>query len=72
MPKNISLRILINKFHQCGFDGPHPGGRHLFMKKGELKIRIPNPHGADVSVELVYRIIRQAGISKKDWDSMDK
>lgn len=34
MPKNISLRKLIQKFWSFGFDGPFSGGRHLFMVKG--------------------------------------
>lgn len=39
------------------------------MVKGELKIRIPNPHkGEDVSDSLLREILRQAGIEKKDWE----
>jgi len=68
MPKNISHRELVSRFRKLGFDGPYSGGRHLFMVKGELKVRIPNPHGKDISVSLVNEILKQAGISKKDWD----
>lgn len=70
MPKNISLRKLIQKFHKFGFDGPYSGGRHLFMVKGELKVRIPNPHGKDISVDLVSEILNQAGISNEEWDGI--
>ena len=58
----------MSRFRKLGFDGPYSGGRHLFMVKGELKVRIPNPHGKDISVSLVNEILKQAGISKKDWD----
>jgi len=53
-----------------GFDGPYSGGRHLFMIKDMLKIRIPNPHRGDISKYLIAEILRQAGISSKDWDSL--
>jgi len=39
------------------------------MVKGELKVRIPNPHGSvDISDSLLGEILRQAGISKQEWD----
>jgi predicted RNA binding protein YcfA (HicA-like mRNA interferase family) len=65
----ISRRKLIRRFRQLGFSGPFSGGRHQFMVKGDLKIRIPNPHGSgDVSDALVNEILRQAGISKEEWE----
>lgn len=72
MPKNISLKKLIVKFRQFGFDGPYSGGRHLFMARGSLKIHIPNLHKGDISKHLVSEILRQAGISAKDWNEIDK
>src|SRR3989338_9469236 len=68
VPKNISWRKLVQKFRKLGFDGPYSGGRHLFMVKGDLKVRIPNPHRGDISVSLVEEILRQASISKSAWD----
>ena len=70
MPKNISWRRLIQKFRKLGFDGPYSGGRHLFMVKDKLKVHIPNPHRSDISKELVAEILKQAGISSKEWDSI--
>jgi predicted RNA binding protein YcfA (HicA-like mRNA interferase family) len=67
MPKGISLKKLIQKFKELGFDGPYSGGRHLFMSKGTLKVRVPNPHKGDISAGLVTEILRQAGISKQQW-----
>ena len=68
MPKSISLRILIRRLREFGFDGPYSGGRHLFMSKSELKVRVPNPHKGDVYASLVAEILRQAGTSKSEWE----
>ncbi|HXK35737.1 MAG TPA: type II toxin-antitoxin system HicA family toxin [Candidatus Paceibacterota bacterium] len=70
MPKSISRRELVTRFRKLGFDGPFSGGRHLFMVKGRLKVRIPNPHGKDIPTFLVNEILKQAGIAKKEWDSL--
>lgn len=67
MPSPITLRNLIKKLRDFGFNGPYSGGKHSFMIKKDLKLRIPNPHRGDISGQLVNEIIRQAGISKKDW-----
>ena len=69
MPKSISWRKLVQKFRKLGFDGPYSGGRHLFMIKGKLKVRIPNPHSGDISKHLISEILRQAGIFPKKWDN---
>jgi len=53
---------------EFGFDGPYSGGRHLFMSKSELKVRVPNPHKGDVYASLVAEILRQAGTSKSEWE----
>lgn len=58
----------MQKFRLLGFDGPYAGGRHLFMKKEDLKVIIPNPHGEDISSHLLSEILRQAGISLKEWE----
>ncbi|GJQ51052.1 MAG: type II toxin-antitoxin system HicA family toxin [Candidatus Kuenenia stuttgartiensis] len=40
------------------------------MKKGQKKIRIPNPHGSgDIHIGLVKEILRQAGIRNYEWDN---
>ena len=70
MVRNISRRKLIQKFHKLGFDGPYPGGRHLYMIKDNLKIRIPNPHQKDISKSLVLKIIYQADISVEEWGKL--
>ncbi|OHB17683.1 MAG: hypothetical protein A2913_01815 [Parcubacteria group bacterium RIFCSPLOWO2_01_FULL_40_65] len=70
MPKNISWRKFVQKFKRLGFDGPYSGGRHLFMVKERLKIRIPNPHHSDISKDLISEILRQAGINIEEWKNI--
>jgi predicted RNA binding protein YcfA (HicA-like mRNA interferase family) len=54
-----------------GFDGPYSGGKHSFMIKGDVTLTLPNPHRGDISRELLARILRQAGISRKEWEQVD-
>lgn len=69
MAKPISRKELIRRFRSLGFAGPIPGKRHQFVAKGDLKVRIPNPHkGGIIDWSLVKEILRQAGIKTSDWD----
>jgi len=70
MPPPVSRRELIRRLRRFGFTGPVSGGQHQFMKKGSLKLRIPNPHHrGDISGALLREVLRQAGISMEEWDS---
>ncbi|HEY7492323.1 MAG TPA: type II toxin-antitoxin system HicA family toxin [Candidatus Tectomicrobia bacterium] len=53
-----------------GFEGPYSSGRHQFMAKGDLTIWIPSPHRADIGRELLVRILRQAHISRDEWEKL--
>jgi predicted RNA binding protein YcfA (HicA-like mRNA interferase family) len=66
----ISRRDFIRAFRRLGFDGPYSGGKHQFMIRGSTTIRVPNPHQRDIGVELLARILRQAGISQSEWTSV--
>lgn len=66
----VKRKDLLKHLRQLGFDGPYSGGKHAFMLKGEITIRVPNPHQADIGKELLARILRQAGISKDDWEKL--
>lgn len=66
----ISRRNLINTLRRAGFEGPFAGGRHGFMLKGDLSLVLPNPHRSEIGRDLLARLLRQAGISKKDWESL--
>jgi len=54
----ISRRDLIRYLNAPGFLGPFVGSRHAFMSKGDISLRIPNPHEADIGRELLARIFR--------------
>ena len=64
----VSRRELIAAFRRLGFSGPHQGGRHQFMQRGTVTVIIPNPHGSDVSTGMVGRLLREAGISRQEWE----
>ncbi len=71
MPEIISRKELIQRFKALGYSVPFSGGRHQFMIKGKKKIRIPNPHKSnDIHIGLVKEILRQAGISNDEWNSV--
>jgi hypothetical protein len=40
------------------------------MVKGQLKLWIPNPHQGDISKSLLAKILRQANISKEEWENL--
>ncbi|MEO1376113.1 MAG: type II toxin-antitoxin system HicA family toxin [Cyanobacteria bacterium J06635_10] len=66
----ISRQDLIGYLKQIGFDGPYSGGKHQYMIRDELKLTIPNSHKADISVGLLSRILRQANISREEWEAL--
>ena len=43
--------------------------KHLFMKKGNKKVHIPNPHKSkDIHISLLKEILKCAGIDEKEWE----
>jgi predicted RNA binding protein YcfA (HicA-like mRNA interferase family) len=66
----ISRKNRIRCLRATGFDGPYSGGKHAFMVKDDLTLRIPNPHKADIGRELLARIPRQARISREEWEQL--
>lgn len=66
----IKRKDLIFYLTKVGFSGPFSGGIHQYMKKGNLSLRVPNPHQGDISRDLLSRILKQAGISKREWESL--
>jgi hypothetical protein len=47
-----------------------PGTRHQIMVRGTLRLRIPNPHQGDVSRDLLARLLRQAGLTRDEWEAL--
>lgn len=66
----VSRRELIRLLRRVGFEGPFEGGRHAFMVRRELTLVIPNPHKGDISRDLLRRLLRQAGISREEWEAL--
>ena len=66
----VSRSELLRYLRKLGFAGPRSGAKHQFMSKGALKVREPNPHVGDVSIELLRRILRQPGVSKAEWEQL--
>jgi predicted RNA binding protein YcfA (HicA-like mRNA interferase family) len=66
----INRKELVRVLKQAGFDGPHAGGKHEFLVKGNLRLTLPNPHMGEVSKVLLSRILKQAGISRKEWEKL--
>ena len=69
MPKlgSVSWRVFVGRMRKFGFDGPYQEGKHPYMIMGQVTVTIPNPHDGDISVDLLIRILRQAGIEKNKW-----
>lgn len=51
MLKSVTLRELVRRLRVLGFEGPYSGGRHFFMIREKLKLRIPNSHLEKVGQE---------------------
>jgi predicted RNA binding protein YcfA (HicA-like mRNA interferase family) len=63
----VSRRELVARLKALGFSGPYIGGRHQFMVRGSVRLVLPNPHRGEVGVDLLKRILRQAGIEEEEW-----
>lgn len=66
----IGRSDLIASLRRLGFSGPYPGGSHEFVVKGNRRLILPNPHTGDIHVGLLARLLRQAGISRDQWEAL--
>ena len=41
------------------------------MVREGKRITIPNPHQGDIGVGLLATVLRQAGISRKEWEAVE-
>jgi hypothetical protein len=41
------------------------------MLKGNFALTLPNPHQGSIGRELLTRILRQAGISREEWERLE-
>jgi len=61
---------MIKSLKKAGFEGPFAGEKHEFLVKGELRLVLPNPHQSEIGKDLLSRILKQASISRKDWEDI--
>jgi len=64
-----SRREFIRKLRALGYSGPFAGGNHQYMSRGEVRVRVPNPHRGDISVPLIRLILQISGIDQNDWEN---
>jgi predicted RNA binding protein YcfA (HicA-like mRNA interferase family) len=39
------------------------------MVRGDLVLTVPNPHRGDIGIGLLKILLRQAGISRAEWEA---
>jgi len=64
----VNRRVLVATLRRLRFEGPYSGGKHEFMARGDLVLTVPNPHRGDIGVGLLKIILKQAGISRAQWE----
>lgn len=64
----VKHKELVRALRRLGFSGPHAGGKHHIMQRGNITLILPNPHGRDISVGLLKRLLRQGGIKQDEWE----
>jgi predicted RNA binding protein YcfA (HicA-like mRNA interferase family) len=66
----MKRKDFIRALKDAGFAGPHAGGKHEFMVKGNLRLTLPNPHQGEIGRDLLSRILKQAGITREEWEKL--
>jgi predicted RNA binding protein YcfA (HicA-like mRNA interferase family) len=66
----VKRKDLIKALRQAGFEGPYAGGKHEFLVKVEIRLILPNPHQSEISKDLLARILRQANVSRAEWEKL--
>jgi hypothetical protein len=67
LPRQTTYDELVKTLRALGWSGPVAGSKHPFMIRGKRKLRLPDPHGKDIGIALLSRILQQAGITTEDW-----
>lgn len=68
----ISRRNLIRGLRDLGFEGPISGtGKHPeYMIKGTRQLTLPNTHRGDIGINLLKRLLDQAGVTREEWEAV--
>ena len=68
--KPVKRKDLIKALRAAGFEGPYTGGKHEILVKGQLRLVLPNPHQGEISKDLLARILRQANLTREEWERL--
>ena len=68
--KPTKRKNLVRNLKKLGFECPYAGGNHQYLVKGTRKLWLPNPHSGDISASLLLKILKQAGISREEWEQL--
>jgi predicted RNA binding protein YcfA (HicA-like mRNA interferase family) len=63
----ITWLELVRRLRNLGFEVPYQSGKHPYMVKDDRTVTIPNRHAEEIGVDLLARILRQAGIDRETW-----
>jgi hypothetical protein len=66
----IKRTDLIYYLRRIDFSGPYDGKKHQYMMRGALRVIIPNPHRGDISKHMLAKLLREAGISREEWEKL--
>ena len=66
----IRRRDLVACLRRLGFEGPFSGGKHQFMVRAGIVLTIPNPHRGEIGPRLLALILKEAGITRREWESV--
>lgn len=66
----VDRAVLIRGLRRLGFEGPFVGGKHQFMLGRGRRLILPNPHAGHIGLPLLTRILRQAGVSRDEWEGI--
>lgn len=68
--KPVSHHEFARRLQKLGFQGPYPGSKHPFFIRKGRPYHVPNPHGHEISVGLLKRVLSQLDISREEWESV--
>ncbi len=64
----VPRRELVRRLRGLGFKGPYAGAKHQFMERGNVRVRIPNPHRGNIGVPLLREVLRAADVTPEEWE----
>jgi hypothetical protein len=66
----IKRADLVRYLRKAGYTGPFSGGRHGVLIRGQHRLALPNPHGPDIGRPLLGEFLKQAQISRDEWEAL--